>query len=78
MQARGKAISSVNIIVTVIVVMDTKIAKSGDLGTWARLQAQQIWQKLAIVYLESSGTAYKHHKCVFLLVIIATLIGHAH
>ena len=59
---RGKVIV---IIVVMVVVMDTKIAKSGDLGTWERCkhnESVKFGKKLASVCLESSGTIYKRHK----------------
>ena len=56
----------INLISSVIViVMDTKIIKCGDLGTWAsckRNKSVEFGKKLASVCLESSGTAYKRHK----------------
>ena len=57
---RGKVIGRV-----VVVVVDTKIAKSWDLSTWAsckRNESVECGEKLASVRLESSGTAYKRHK----------------
>ena len=53
--------------VVVIVVVNTKIAKSGDLhvGTWASSKHNEYIKfggKLASICLESSGMAYKHHK----------------
>ena len=73
--ARGKAIGS-------DIVMDTKITKSWDLGNWAncnRNESVDFGEKLASVYLELSGRAYKHHKIysVFLLAIVATPIDRA-
>ena len=61
---RGKVISYV---VIVIVFMDTKISKSGDLGKHNKFV--KFGKKLASICLESSGTACKHHKqCI--------LVGH--
>ena len=53
----GKVISSV--------VVDTKVAISGDLGTLASCkhnESVEFVEKLASVCLELSGTAYKRHK----------------
>ena len=62
---RGKVIGSV----VIVVVMDTKIAKSGNLGTRASCKCNESVEfidKLASVYLELSSTAYKRHKwCIF-------------
>ena len=55
----------------VVVVVDTKIAKSGDVhvGTWASCKSNksvEFGKKLASVHLESSGTVYKRHKeCIY-------------
>ena len=57
--ARGKVIDSVLVI---IIMHGHKIAKSGDLGTWASCKCNksvEFGQKLC---LESSGMAYKRHK----------------
>ena len=40
----------------------TKIANSGDLGTRVSCKCNKSVEKLASVYLESTGMAYKHHK----------------
>ena len=56
--AKGKVIGCVN----VVVVVDTKIAKSGDLGIWAYCnlnKSVESGEKLAWVCLELSGTAYQ-------------------
>ena len=48
--------------------MDTKIAESGDLGTWPSCKQNkfgEFGEKLASVRSESSGTAYKRHNHVF-------------
>ena len=48
-------------LVIVVVVVDTKIAKSGDLSTWVSCKHNkyvEIGEKLASVCSESSGTAY--------------------
>ena len=48
-----------------VVDVDTKIAESGDLGTWASCKYNkyvEFGEKLASVCSESSGTAYKRHK----------------
>ena len=47
-----------------VIVVDTKIAKSGGLGTWTSLvsvhnQSTEFGEKLASVSLELSGKAYK-------------------
>ena len=63
---KGKVIDSVVIIATVVdIVMDTKIAKSKDLGAWASCKhngSVEFDEKLALVCLESSDLAYKRHK----------------
>ena len=52
--ARGKAIGCV--------VVDTKIGKSGDLGTWANCKHNEYVEFDEKLASELSGTAYKHHK----------------
>ena len=59
--ARGKVIGCV-IVVVVIVAVDTKITKSGDLGIWPSYEHNEYVEKLASVCLESNGMAYKRHK----------------
>ena len=52
-------------VIIVIVIVDTKIAESGDLDTWASCKQNkyvEFGKKLASLCSESSGTAYKHHK----------------
>ena len=58
--ARGKVIGHI----VIVVVMDKKITKSGDLGTWVSCKHDYVefGKKLASVCSESSGAAYKHHK----------------
>ena len=56
---RGKVIGCV---VVVVVVVDTKIAKSGGLGSCKHSKYVRFGEKLASVCLESSGSAYKRHK----------------
>ena len=56
---RGKVIGCV------VIVVDTKIAKSGGLGISASCKQNksvEFGEKLASVCLESSGTAYKRQK----------------
>ena len=56
---RGKVIGRV------VIVVGKKIIKCGDLGTWASCKHNEYVEfgdKLASVYSELSGTAYKHHK----------------
>ena len=63
--ARGKVISHV----VVVVVVDTKVFKSGDLGTWLSCKHNkyvEFGEKLALVRSGSSGTAYKRHKLCIL------------
>ena len=46
-------------------VVDTKIAKSGGLGTWTSCKHNEyieFGEKLASECSKSSGTAYKRHK----------------
>ena len=60
---RGKVIGHV-------VVVDTKIAKSGDVRTWTSCKHNryvEFGEKLASVCSESSGTAYKSHKSCILV-----------
>ena len=68
---RGKVIGSV-----VVVVVDIKIAKFGDLGTWASCKHRQKtgFSMLRIEWygLQASQIVY------FLLAIVATPIDHAH
>ena len=52
---RSKVISSV------VIVVDTKIAKSGNLGS-CKHDSVELIEKLASVCLELRATAYKHHK----------------
>ena len=57
--ARGKVIGR---IVVVVIIVDTKITKSGDLGTWPSRKHNEyveFGEKLASVCSELSGTAYK-------------------
>ena len=53
-----------------VVIVDTCIIKSGDLGTW--------WDCKSVSVLKSIGMAYKHHKQYILLAITAMPIEHAH
>ena len=49
----------------VVIVVDTEIAKSGDLGNWASCNHNEnveCGDKLALIGLESSGMAYKYDK----------------
>ena len=60
---RGEVIGSV--VVVVVVVVDTKIAWSQHLGTWASCKHDEnvdFGEKLALVCSDSSGKAYKRHK----------------
>ena len=73
------------VVVVIVVIVDTKIAKSGDLGTWGsckRNEYVKFGEKLASVCSESSSTAYQCHKlCIIILVklaIVATPIDRAH
>ena len=62
---RGKVISRV-----FVVVMDTKITKSGDVRTWASCKHNEyveFGEKLASVCSESSGTACESHKSCILV-----------
>ena len=63
-----------------IVVVDTKITKSGNLGTWVSCKHNkcvEFGQTLDSVYSELSRTAYEHHS-VFLLTIATMRIDHDH
>ena len=60
--ARDKVIGSV---IVVVVVVDTKIAWSQHLGTWATCKHNEyveFGEKLALVCSELSGMTYKRHK----------------
>ena len=56
--ARGKVIARV----VVVVIVDTKTTKSGDLGTCQNEYYVKFAEKLASVCSESSGMGYKCHK----------------
>ena len=69
------------IVIVVVIIVGIKIAKSGDLGTWLSCKCNEsvkFGEKLALVYVESSSTAYKHQNNAFVLAIIALPIKHAH
>ena len=75
---RGKVIHHV---VVVIVVVDPKIVKSGDVHTWASCKHNkhiEFGKKLASACSESNGTAYKNQKSRILVAIKATPIDSAH
>ena len=55
---RGKVIGRV----VIVVILDTKIIKSGDLGTQASYKHNEYGEKLGSVCLESSDMAYSCHK----------------
>ena len=64
---RGKVIGCV---VVVVVVVDTKIAKSGDVRTRASCKHNkyvEFGEKLASVCSESNGTACESHKSCILV-----------
>ena len=55
---RGKVIGRV----VIVVILDTKIIKSGDLGTQASYKHNEYGEKLGSVCLESSDMAYSCYK----------------
>ena len=67
--ARSKVVGYIIIVVVIAVIVNTKLAKSGDLGTWPSCKHNgyvEFGNKLASVCSKSSGTAYKHHKSCIL------------